>query len=203
MEFFSGPQDQDPPLEALSFVVTDLETTGFTPGVSRIIEIAAVRLRGLEIEGEWSCLVDPGCDIPWSITEVTGITNGMVRGQPGIRQALPRYLEFLGEGCFVAHNAPFDQKFLAYDSVRLGFPFAPPTVCTLALGRRFFNDLPSRSLDALARHLGIDNQARHRALGDARATAEILQRFLRHARAAGVLRRSHLEEYWKIEKPIG
>ncbi len=197
LEFFSGPEDTDPLLAALTFVVTDLETTGFTPGLNQIIEVAAVRLRGYEIEAEFSVLVDPGAEVPWKITEVTGINTGMVRGRRKIHEVLPRYLAFLGEGCFVAHNAPFDQRFLAYESSRLGYSFAPPTFCTLALARRFLAGLRSRSLDAVAQHLGIVNQSRHRALGDARATSEVLRCFLRQAEAAGVRRRSELYDYWK------
>lgn len=200
LEFFSGPEDADPELAALNFVVTDLETTGFSPGLSQIIEVAAVRLRGYEIEAEFSALVDPGTEVPWKITEVTGITTGMVRGQRKIHEVLPRYLAFLGEGCFVAHNAPFDQRFLDYESTRLGYPFAPATFCTLALARRFLTGLRSRSLDAVAQHLGIVNQSRHRALGDARATSEVLRCFLRQAEAAGVRRRSELFEFWKFSE---
>lgn len=198
LEFFPDPQDADPRLSALSFVVTDLETTGFSPGLNQIIEVAAVRLRGYEVEEEFSALVDPGVEVPWQITQVTGITSAMLRGQGRIQEVLPRYLRFLGSDCFVAHNAPFDQKFLAYESTRLGYPFAPASCCTLALARRFLSGLRSRSLDALAEHLGIVNPARHRALGDARATVEVLRCFLRQAEAAGVRRKSELFEYWKI-----
>jgi DNA polymerase III subunit epsilon len=178
-------------------VVTDLETTGFTPGLHQIIEVAAVRLRGFDLEAEFSTLVDPGGEIPWRITEITGISTAMVRGAARIHQVLPRYLEFLGEGCFVAHNVPFDRRFLDYESARLGYPLANPSICTLALARRFLGELRSRSLDAVAQHLGIRNAARHRALGDACATAEVLRCFLRRAQAAGVRRRSDLFEYWK------
>lgn len=179
-------------------MVTDLETTGFVPGLNQIIEVAAVRLRGYAIEAEFSALVDPGLEVPWRITEVTGISSAMVRGERKIHQVLPRYLDFLGGHCFVAHNAPFDQKFLAYESTRLGYDFAPQSCCTLALARRFLAGLSSRSLDALAQHLGIVNRSRHRALGDARATAEVLRCFLRQAENAGVRRKSELFEYWKI-----
>lgn len=181
-------------------MVTDLETTGFSPGVNQIIEVAAVRLRGYQIEAEFSALVDPGYEVPWKITEVTGITTAMVRGQRKIHEVLPRYLAFLGGDCFVAHNAPFDQKFLDYESVRLGYDFAPASCCTLALARRFLSGLRSRSLDVVAQHLGIINQARHRALGDALATAEVLRCFLRQAENAGVRRKSELFEYWKINE---
>lgn len=184
-------------------MVTDLETTGFTPGLSQIIEVAAVRLRGYAVEAEFSALVDPGTEVPWRITEVTGISSAMVRGQQRIQQVLPRYLNFLAESYFVAHNAPFDQRFLGYESARLGYAFAPPTFCTLALARRFLSGLRSRSLDAVAEHLGIANQSRHRALGDARATTEILRCFLRQAEAAGVRRRSELFDYWKTTENQG
>lgn len=197
LEFFLGAEDADPELGAITFVVTDLETTGFTPGLNQIIEVAAVRLRGYEIDAEFSALVDPGAEVPWRITEVTGISTAMVRGERKIEEVLPRYLAFLGEGCFVAHNVPFDQRFLDYESARLGYPFAPQCFCTLALARRFLSALQSRSLDAVARHLGIVNRSRHRALGDARATTEVLRCFLRQAEAAGIRRRSELFDYWK------
>jgi DNA polymerase-3 subunit epsilon len=166
-------------LEEATFVVTDTETTGTRAGEDRIIEIGAVRVQGGEVVDTFQQLIDPGRHVPRRITRITGLSTASVFGEPTAREVLPRYLEFLGDSVLVAHNLPFDLRFLQAELDLAGLPpIENEAVCTVRLARRLLPSLPSRGLTALAKHFGITNSARHRALGDAEATADILLRFL-------------------------
>lgn len=177
-----GHDDPDrQPLEEAVFVVVDLETTGSRARDS-ITEIGAVRVRGGNLEDSWSTLVDPGVPVPPEVRRLTGIEDSMLAGQPGIAEALPAFLSFLGDAVLVAHNAPFDLGFLRRARLRLQTLDVPHrTLCTVRMAKAHFPRLRSRNLDALARHLGISVVGRHRALGDALATARILVSLLDRA----------------------
>lgn len=166
------------PIDEATFVITDVETTG-TSRSSRVIEVGAVKVRGGEIIDRFSQLIDPECLVPRRITEITGITSAMVFGQPKAADVLPDYAAFLEGGVFVAHNATFDVRLLAGEFDRLGsaFPEAP-VLCTLRLARRLLKGLRSKGLAHVADFYNIPIHGRHRALGDAEATAHVLLRFL-------------------------
>lgn len=150
------------------FVSLDLETTGFRPPGARIVEIGAVRFQGDRVVEQFQMLVNPGCTIPPDATRVHGISDGMVRGQPGIREALPEFLAFAGESPLIIHNAPFDLRFLCHDMAHCGFAdYNAPVVDTLRLARRTFPRLGGHSLEALVRWLRIPETNAHRALADA------------------------------------
>ena len=119
-------------LADVSFVVIDLETTGGSPGESGIIEMGAVRVVGGRLVDRFSMLVDPGRSIPSFVSRLTGITHEMVVGQPPIREALPRFLDFAGDGVLVAHNLAFDLGHLngAHRSL-FGRPLDASAFCTL------------------------------------------------------------------------
>ena len=171
------------------FVITDTETTGSKAASNRIIEIGAVKVVGGEIVDRFSQLINPERAIPGRIQQLTGISTAMVFDQPLAADVLPRYLDFLGDGILVAHNLPFDLRFLNAELARLGRPpLANQTLCTLRLARRLLRGLPSKGLTAVADFYGIPIRGRHRALGDAEATAEILLRFF------GRLRSEHAVE---------
>lgn len=164
------------PLRAMSFCVVDLETTGGAPGSSGITEIGAVRVEGLAVTERFSTMVDPGMPIPPHITSITGIDDSMVRGQPLIHSALPAFIAFAREDVLVAHNAPFDLRFLNYERLRLrdGY-FTQPWLDTLVLARRLLNgQVPRHDLRTLARWAGAAVTPTHRALADAEATAHVL-----------------------------
>ena len=161
------------------FVVTDTETTGATSATDRLIEIAAVKVQGGRILGSFSRLINPRRSVPRFITELTGISTAMVFDQPGAEEALPEYLDFLGDGVFVAHNMAFDHNFIGAELERLGRPrLKGPGLCTLRLARRLLPGLRSKGLTSLADFYGLTFKHRHRALGDAEVTAEVLLRFL-------------------------
>ncbi len=164
-----------------TFVVTDLETTGVSADKSRILEVGAVKVKGGKIVDRFQSLVNPGVIVPRRITQLTGISNAAVIDAPTIGEVLPAYLDFLGDGVFVAHNVPFDARFVAAEAERLGLPAPPnPRLCTLRLARRILTGLRSKGLGSVANHFGIPINGRHRAMGDADATAQVLLHFLKH-----------------------
>ena len=166
----------DVPLEAATFVVVDLETTGLTPTSARICEIGAVRLRALEPAGTFETFVDPGRPLPPATASLTGIRDDMLRRAPRVETAVRRFLAFAGESVLVAHNARFDLAFLDRVVERaLGRRIAAPVVDTAALGRRLLAGRARRfDLGSLAHFFGTSATPCHRALPDAQATAEIL-----------------------------
>lgn len=167
-------------LRDASFVVVDTETTGVRAADDRLIELAAVRVQGGAVVDRFSQLINPGRSVPRRITEITGISTAMLFKQPAIGEVMPRFLDFLGTGVFVAHNLPFDLGFLNAELGRLGRPpLTNDTLCTLRLARRLLPGLASKGLASVADFLGIEITGRHRALGDAEATAAVLLRFLR------------------------
>jgi DNA polymerase-3 subunit epsilon len=182
----------DPPgtellLEAATFVVVDLETTGLRPGTSHICEIGAVRVRELELEEEFQTLVNPGVPIGPAISALTGLRDAELRGQPRAGIAVRQFLEFAGDAVLVAHNARFDLSFLDRETERLtGARLAGPVVDTVGLARRLLaGRTPRAGLASLSQFFGTAVQPCHRALPDAQATAEILLRLLGLAQERG------------------
>jgi DNA polymerase-3 subunit epsilon len=168
------------PLDEATFCVVDLETTGGSPGLGRITEIGAVRVTGLEAVDRFVTLVDPERPIPPVITAITGIDDALVRGEPTISTALDRFAAFAGDDVLVAHNAPFDLRFLNYERRRLaGRYFTQPWLDTLVLARRLLRRRVERhDLGTLAAWADCRTRPCHRALPDAEATAELLVTFL-------------------------
>jgi len=162
-----------------TFVVTDTETTGTTAESNRIIEIGAVTVEDGSVVDRYQQLVNPQRSIPGRITKLTGITTGMVFDAPTIDEVLPDYLEFLGDGILTAHNLSFDKGFLDAELERTGRdPLPNETLCTVRLARRLLPGLDSKGLSRLVQFYDISVDGRHRALGDAEATARVLRRFL-------------------------
>ena len=163
-------------LEDATYVVVDLETTGLRPGQSGICEIGAVRLRGFEVEAEFETLVDPGQPIAAGASAVTGLRNEHLRGAPRPAEAVRSFLEFAGDAVLVAHNARFDLAFLDRETERLtGSRIGSPVVDTVRLARRLLaGRVAGFGLGQLAWFLGTAERPCHRALPDARATAELL-----------------------------
>ena len=163
-------------LEDATYVVVDLETTGLRPGRSGICEIGAVRLRGFEVEAEFQTLVDPGLPIAAGASALTGLRTEQLRGAPGPAEAVRRFLAFAGDAVLVAHNARFDLAFLDRETERLtGSRIGSAVVDTVRLARTLLAGRVSGfGLAQLAWFLGTSERPCHRALPDARATAELL-----------------------------
>jgi DNA polymerase III epsilon subunit family exonuclease len=163
-------------LEDATYVVVDLETTGLRPGQSGICEIGAVRLHGFEVGAEFETLVDPGQPIAAGASAVTGLRNEHLRGAPSPAEAVRSFLAFAGDAVLVAHNARFDLAFLDRETERLtGSRIGSPVVDTVRLARRLLaGRVAGFGLGQLAWFLGTAERPCHRALPDARATAELL-----------------------------
>ena len=173
-----------PVLAECRFVVVDVETTGSSSRAGdRVTEVAAVVVEGGRIEEAFQSLVNPGRPIPAFITSLTGISNAMVAAAPSFADIADVLAQTLKGRTFVAHNAPFDWGFLSMEFARAerheALSGAP--LCTVRLARRLLAYLPRRNLDSVAHHYGIEIESRHRALGDARATAQVLLGLLRDA----------------------
>jgi DNA polymerase III epsilon subunit family exonuclease len=163
-------------LEDAAYVVVDLETTGLRPGQSGICEIGAVRLRGFEVEAEFQTLVDPGLPIAPGASALTGLRNEQLRGAPGPAEAVLRFLDFAGDAVLAAHNARFDLAFLDRETERLtGSRIGSAVVDTVRLARTLLaGRVPGFGLAQLAWFVDTTERPCHRALPDARATAELL-----------------------------
>lgn len=163
-----------------TFVVTDIETTGLSPERDRITEVACVYVIGGEVAEEKRTLVNPGRFIPQAIQQMTGITNAMVLAAPKGEEIFPSIRGWYpSEAIFTAHNASFDHGFLDASFRRHGIdPFAARPLCTARLARRLLPARKGWSLAHLANYFGVKIRGRHTALGDARATAEVLLNLL-------------------------
>ncbi len=169
-----------------SYVVFDIETTGFSSSRNRIIEIGAVRVVNGNITDKFSTFVNPDVPIPFEIEQLTGINDNMVLPYPKIDEILPQFLEFCGDSVLVAHNASFDVGFIAYNAARLNIAFDPTVIDTVALARLLLPKLNRYKLDTVAKALNISLENHHRAVDDAGCTAEIFVAFVRMIRERGV-----------------
>jgi DNA polymerase III subunit epsilon len=181
------PLGADLRIESATYVVVDLETTGLRPGVARICEIGAVRVRELELAEEFHTLVDPRVPIGPAIAALTGLRDSQLRGAPRAEEAVRRFLRFADDAVLVAHNARFDLSFLDCETERLvGARLAAPVVDTVGLARRLLAGRGTRfGLSSLAHFFGTAASPCHRALPDAQATAEILVSLLGLAQERG------------------
>jgi DNA polymerase III subunit epsilon len=155
------------------YAIVDIETTGGMPKRDKIIEIAIVIHDGVNIIDQYSSLVNPQRSIPYEITRITGIDNSMVTDAPKFYEIAKEIVLFTEGAIFVAHNVNFDYSFIREEFDKLGYTFSKRQLCTVKLSRKAFAGLHSYSLGNLIRHFDINVSARHRALDDALATAEI------------------------------
>lgn len=157
------------------YTVVDIETTGGQAAYERVTEIGAVKIRNGEIIETWQSLINPERRIPPFITELTGISNAMVRDAPRFADIADDFDAFLKGTVFVAHNVNFDYGFLSAEYRRLERSFRYPKMCTVASMRRHFPGLAAYGLGPLSREFGIELKNHHRALSDAMAAAELLK----------------------------
>ncbi|MCZ7532890.1 MAG: DEDD exonuclease domain-containing protein [Acidimicrobiia bacterium] len=181
------------PLSEVPFCVLDLETTGVGPDICEITEIGAIRYEGGVETGRFQTLVNPQTGIPPQVTVITGITQAMVIDAPTIGEALPSFLEFLGDAVIVGHNVSFDISFLNAAAIRLGYGRLPNrSTDTLGLARRLVQqEVRNLRLSSLAAHFRSPTTPNHRALDDTIATAHIFWCLLERAGAIGV---THLDD---------
>jgi DNA polymerase-3 subunit epsilon len=167
------------PLSNLEYAVVDVETTGVGVG-HRITEVAIVCVNGKgRVLDDYTTLVNPQRPIPAMITSLTHINGRMVRNAPLFAEVAQEVRERLEGRIFVAHNAGFDWNFISVELQRtLRAPLRGRMLCTVRMARKFVPEVSRRSLDSLQWYFGVPNDARHRAFGDARATARIFSRML-------------------------
>jgi len=191
-------EDLGTPLIDVEFVVLDFETTGGSASNDRITEVGAIKVRGGEVLGTFQTLIDPQVPIPPLISALTGITDTMVAAAEPIETVLPCLLEFLGGAVLVAHNAPFDHRFLQANLERHHYRrLTNRVVCTARLARKLLprDEVPNVRLATLAAYLGATATPCHRAFTDARATVDVLHALLERAATFGVLTLEDLLEF--------
>jgi DNA polymerase-3 subunit epsilon len=158
------------------YAVVDIEATGGNHVKGRIIEIAVILFDGEKIVSEYSTLVNPEVKIDWYVTKLTGIKNAMVADAPLFKDVAEEISNLVKGNIFVAHDVDFDYKFLKAELKKAGLPFNEPKVCTLKLSEKHLPEAESYSLGKLCEEMGIPipEEVRHRAAGDAVATAKLL-----------------------------
>lgn len=163
------------------YSIIDIETTGGHRNGNKITEIAIINVDGTDIVEEYSTLIDPEIRIPYYITALTGISNEMVQGAPKFYEVAKKIVEMTEGRIFVAHNVFFDFNFIKHEFSELGYPFSRPKLCTVQLSKKHLPGHESYSLGKICADLKIENEARHRAMGDAKATYELFKLILQKA----------------------
>ncbi len=186
-----GMSESDPlRLDRMRFAVVDVETTGGSARFGdRITEVAIVPVDGGIVGQPYETLINPGRPIPRMISALTGITSSMVQGAPRFEHVASDVLKHLEGRIFVAHNATFDWRFVNDEVTRaLGRCLTGDRLCTVRLTRMLLPSLRRRNLDSISYYFGVENTARHRAGGDAVATAQVLTHLLHRAQEEGIER---------------
>ncbi len=182
-----------------TFVVFDLETTGFSAEVDRIIEIGAVKIKNGEIVDNFSKFVNPKIPIPFRIEKLTGINDSMVMEAEPIEKILPEFLEFCGDAVMVAHNAGFDTSFIINNAERLGIKYDPTIMDTVLLAQFVIPNLHNYKLDTLCKHLAVSLENHHRAVDDAQATAYIYLKMAKMLEERDIFDLDKLNEAGKLD----
>ena len=162
-------------LEDATFCVFDLETTGFSAVTEKVTEIGIMKLKNGEVIDEFSCFVNPEKHIPERVTEVTNITDEMVKDAETIDKVFPKVLEFIKGSILVAHNAGFDTGFFKQISKNLGYEYDYTSIDTLSLAKDLFPDYKKYKLGKIAENLGIKVEVAHRALDDVDTTVKVFK----------------------------
>ncbi|MGF7397187.1 PolC-type DNA polymerase III [Thermoanaerobacterium thermosaccharolyticum] len=185
-----------------SFVVFDIETTGLSSINDSIIEIGAVKIKDCRIVDTFETFVNPQIHISNFITKLTGITDDMVKRYPPIDEVLPKFLEFIKGSTLVAHNANFDVTFIKTKAKNLGIEVDNPVLDTLELSRHMYENLKNYKLDTVAQHLGVSLENHHRAVDDARATAEIFLKSINKLKENSIEKVNEINSYLKNKVDI-
>ncbi|APM38791.1 PolC-type DNA polymerase III [Clostridium kluyveri] len=170
-----------------TFVIFDIETTGFSMTNDNIIEIGAIKIKEGKVIGNFSEFVNPERSIPLTITQLTGITDEMVQNCENIKAILPKFMEFIDNSVVVAHNANFDVGFIKKNCMELNLKFKNPVMDTIPLCKFLFPELKKFKLNVIAKHLDISLENHHRAVDDAGATCEILLRCFKMLKEKNIL----------------
>ena len=178
-----------------TFVVFDIETTGFSAVNDRIIEIGAVKVENGMITEKFSEFVNPERPIPFEIEKLTSINDRMVEDAPNISVILPKFMDFCGGSVLVAHNADFDTGFIRHNCEVLGLTYDYTYVDTLGIARSFLEGLKNYKLDTVVEAMGCTLANHHRAVDDAGATADVFVRFLERFKKKNIRDLDELNTY--------
>lgn len=157
----------------ITYNILDFETTGLSADYDRVIEVGVVKVKNCKVVDTFQEFINPGKRIASVITNLTGITNDMVKDADRSSRVMPRLKSFIGDELIVAHNASFDSRFYKAEMNRSRIYPKNEFLCSLLLARRIFQNLDSHKLGVLCNYLGFTNKASHRALGDAEATYKV------------------------------
>lgn len=193
--------DQNTPLDG-TFVVFDIETTGLSAKNSEIIEIGAAKVNNYQVVETYQSFVRPENRVPIRITELTGISDDMVRQQRDISVVMEEFLAFVGDATLVAHNARFDMSFIEAFCRKLRIKTAFSVVDTLALARNLLTDLSRFNLKALCRYFKVELDNHHRANDDALATAKVFLQLIARSRDRGAQTTDELNDLYDGETAI-
>ena len=160
------------------YAVVDIETTGGSYKTGKITEIAILHFNVYEVTDKFVSLINPEMPISWFVKKLTGIDDKMVSAAPKFKEVAAQIAAFTENRIFVAHNINFDYNFVKQEFQYLGLPFERKKICTVKLSRKVVPDLPSYSLGKLCDSLQINVFDRHRAEGDAQATALLMRKLL-------------------------
>lgn len=164
--------ESEEPLDG-TFICFDIETTGLSANRDKITEIGAVKVVNGEITDTFSTFANPGMPIPAKITELTGITDAMVKDAPSQSEAVTAFLEFAGDSVLVAHNAPFDTSFIRKACENMNREYNYTSIDTVAISRAILTDIKNCKLDTVAKYLRLGDFNHHRATDDAEMLARI------------------------------
>lgn len=188
----------------VEYVVFDVETTGLYPLTGdRIIEIAAVKIKGMKEVARLETFINPERDIPFEAQQINQITPDMIACAPTAERVLPQMIEFIGGSCLVAHNIKFDLDFLCYQLAGIGCKLndATPAIDTLKLAKAYVPQLRSHRLSNIALSFGIPFQETHRAMADVLITVGVFNRLLTLAQNQGLRTFQELIKQFSIPKP--
>jgi DNA polymerase-3 subunit epsilon len=171
------------PIDDAEYCIVDVETTGLGPMTNNIIEIGLVKVAEGKIIDRYHSMINPGRDVPYYITSLTGITNEDVYNAPFFEDIVGDVCTFVSDNILTAHNLPFDKSFLKREFIYCGREeLENLNLCTLKMARRLYPALRSKSLGSVCQHLHITNKDAHRALADAEVTAHLLLKMLKEVK---------------------
>lgn len=189
-------QSRDLPLSEGEYVVFDIETTGLSVINNKIIELAGVKMKDGKVIDEFAKFVDPHEKIPYHITQLTNITDDMVRGAPELSEVLPEFIRFVGDAVLVAHNAKFDMGFIQEFCKRLGLGVRENSVLdTLEMARMLYPTMKNHRLNTLADKFKVSLENHHRAIDDSKALGEVLFHMIKDAAERGIDNLARLNEF--------
>ena len=183
-----------------TYCVLDLETTGFSAKTEKITEVGIMKYKDGEVIDEFSCFVNPEKHIPERVTEVTNITDDMVKDAETIDKVFPKILDFIKGSVLVAHNAGFDVGFLKQNAKVLGYEFDYTYLDTLSLAKDLFPDYKKYKLGKIAENLGIKVEVAHRALDDVDTTVKVFRVMLDMLKKRGAVKVEDIENVSQTEE---